>query len=117
MNQETQFSLTGQALMVLAGLVAAVALGPRQAGLPPQAAPAAAEQCEALSIFQSGAVVAQIRYESGQTLCYRSLEALLAQLRGQEHPGMVRAVHVLDGQGRWRMARMDAHHGRLVILD
>ncbi|MGV7207214.1 hypothetical protein ACLB1G_05105 [Oxalobacteraceae bacterium A2-2] len=117
MNQECQFGLTGQALMVLAGLVAAVALGPRQAHPPQQGAAAGAAQCEALSIFQSGAVVAQVRYESGQILCYRSLDALLAQLRGQEHPGMVRAVHVLDGQGRWRMARLDGGNGRLVILD
>lgn len=50
-------------------------------------------------------VRAQIRYDNGRTLVYCSVNAMFAQLAAQEQPGLVRAVLVLDADGRWSDAR------------
>lgn len=55
-------------------------------------------------------ILAQIRYDSGLVLRYCGLQAMFAQLGAQEQPGLVRAVHVLTGDGKW----IDARHAAYV---
>jgi hypothetical protein len=55
------------------------------------------------------AVLAQIRYDSGRVLRYCGLQSMFAQLGALEQPGLVRAVHVLTGDGEWIDARQASY--------
>jgi hypothetical protein len=61
---------------------------------------------QALPAPGQAAVLAQIRYDSGLVLRYCGLQSMFAQLGALEQPGLVRAVQVLNADGRW----IDARH-------
>jgi hypothetical protein len=74
------------------------------------AAQRSAVRCDARPVSGATTVLAQIRYDSGLVLRYCGLQSMFAQLGAQEQPGLVRAVHVLTGDGGW----VDARQARYV---
>ena len=75
-------------------------------------APPPGARCDAPQVRPSSgrtAIKAQIRYDSGLVLRYCGVQSMFAQLGALEQPGMVRAVHVLTGDGEWIDARQTGY--------
>lgn len=93
------------AAVALATMAVFQGYGKGEVGSP---APPPEARCDAPQVLPSAGqttVLAQIRYDSGLVLRYCGLQSMFAQLGALEQPGLVRAVHVLTGEGEWVDAR------------
>ena len=107
MSRQLRRRAAGVAAAAVALVTMAMFHGYGAGGADSPALPADA-RCDAPQVRPSPGqttVLAQIRYDSGLVLRYCGLQSMFAQLGAQEQPGLVRAVHVLTGDGQWIDAR------------